>query len=64
MKKLGWKSLLTGKVYKDNDPALIGMGNPPGDPDSPPGSGLVPLQRVVIEEEKEEKAKGGKSNGS
>lgn len=49
--KAGWKCPFTGEVFEENDPRLKGRGNPPSSPNTPPGMGWVPMQRVWIEEE-------------
>ena len=50
-KKLGWRSEYSGKEYEDGSPELVGMGNPPNDPEFAKenvGQGHLPLIRTVI----------------
>lgn len=47
MSEIGWKCNLTGKVYPQDDPRLIGRSNPPTTPCAP-GMGCAPMVQVII----------------
>jgi len=58
----GWRSLYYGTLYENEDPRLVGWGNPPGDPEfsaNHPGQGQEQLERVTITLDKDGNPKEG-----
>lgn len=47
MSEIGWKCPLTGDVYPQDDPRLIGRSMPPTTPGAP-GMGTCQMQQAVI----------------
>lgn len=46
--KTVYKCPITGDLYPPNDPALVGLGNPPRTPNAPVGAGRVQMQYELI----------------